>query len=170
MRKVLGCLLIICAGLSIPIRGLRSAKARTELLTQIDQALQLMELELSSGYRDLTDILEFLSERTQKDTKVFFLSLVRSLDSLGEQSFRQLWETSVHHSLRTLNSDDREKIASLGAVLGRYDLQQQREEISRCRWELNSEAKRMNEAWPAKVKLSLGVGLGSAILLVLALI
>ena len=170
MTKLIGAILILLGGLSFSLCILHRPRRRMDLLSQLDPELETLACELASGEGSLPEIMQLLSENGGPGARAFFRQAASRMVRLGEESFRELWEESVRGIAASLDPAELQALCALGPILGRYPREKQLEAIDQCRRTLAGRASELRKQWPVQIKLSLGLGLGGTLLVVLILL
>lgn len=168
--KYLGAALILtaCVAGGLVYAGEMRRRART--LAGLSAALELMAGELEARLSPLPELCAFLSERTDGETGRFFTVLTASLSRLGGAEFAQLWHEAAKGSLCSLTEREMDELTRLGALLGRYALDEQLSALRACEAYLREAAERAGESYPEQRRLGLCLTATAGILLIIALI
>lgn len=150
--KLLGAALLTGAGALLGWNRTRDLRRRLALLRELSGGLGLLSDELTALRTPLPSILEALRDRP-------FFELLRA--SFGTAPLPELW-TRAAHTLE-LDRADRETLAALGAVVGRYDAEQQAAEIAAVRRRLDERGLALEAeiAGRAKNYTALGASFGA---------
>lgn len=166
--KLLGALLIVAAGASFGISKYLALKRRADTLSGLLSALEQMRGEISLRLTPLPELAKLLSERGSAPVRAFFRCLCAGLERLDESSFAALWEGALP-ALGPLGGEALEALRPLGMTLGRFDAGEQEAALNRALSELSGCAAQARQALPAAGKLYIGLGLGFAAMLAVAL-
>ena len=159
--KLSGALLILLGSLLTGMQYAKSRRLELQCLHALCAALERMESELSARALPLPELIALLARETAAPATAFFTLLYERLSSLGERSFRALWQDAAQLALSMLSSRERDAFCELGAALGRYPLSEQTAAIRRCRDRLT--ARRDALAHSLKDDLRLGWGLSASL-------
>lgn len=148
--------------------GLSAAAAlrhRVGVLEDIGRGLELLERELALNRTSLPELLEQVSHRSTQQTKELFNNCRTELDK--GNSFSHSWAAALDKS--GLGEEEREVLACLAPVLGRYETQGQVQALSRLCRELEMLKARARERARAlgRVYGVLGVTAGGFVCLML---
>ncbi len=158
--KTVGALLVI---LSCAVLGLARAEAgrkRLRLLRALADSLRALEGELCGSLRPVRAALESLSAR--KDAAASFFR--SCLEYYGAEPLRVTWEKAAL-SLDGLRREEAEKLAALGAVVGRREAERQGEALRQAAACFEAAAEKAGERAAAEYRLRAALGLGSGLLL-----
>ena len=167
--KFLGALLIVAAGAALGISKYLALKKRADTLSSLLSALEQMRGEITLRLTPLPELTRLLSERGNATVRVFFARLSDALEHLDEAGFSEHWEAALP-ILVPLSEEDLNVLRPLGAILGRFDAKEQEAALSRAISELGARASQARAALPASAKLYIGLGLGFAAMLAVALV
>lgn len=132
MMRIMGAVLVaaVCAWLGFQAAdGLRR---RLQAMKQMVQALGLLERELDLGAPPLPQLLERVAGLSAGSARRFLEGCQQDLSRLDTQEFSSLWSAQVEHQAE-LGQEGQAILTSLGAILGRYDAQAQREAVAAAR-------------------------------------
>lgn len=129
MLKAFGVLLLWggCA-----LWGMRAAavlRHRVRVLEDVGQGLELMERELALNRTALPELLEHVSHRATEQGKMLFVCCHQGIEK--GKSFTESWNEALERG--GLMIRDRELLAGLSSVLGRYDATGQLQALSQLR-------------------------------------
>ena len=124
--ELLGQLLLLlgCASLGV-LRGLE-LKKRTACLWAFRRALSLLTRELSFSLRPLTDLLDQAAGETTGPAGTFFTACRENFLAGGGESWADSWQQALAETPLPLTEPDKQVLAQVGDVLGRYDGESQR--------------------------------------------
>lgn len=129
--QIVGSLAIVVACLSIALGKIASMKRVYRCLRQLDLTVKEIRASLASLQSPISDLL-LSADRTDGETGRFFRAVRDGMSGLCEHSFSEIWKKDVQEHLSILPEKDRDALISLGAFLGRFDLEDQ---LSACdRW------------------------------------
>lgn len=156
--RLLGAVLLSAAGALLGHSRLAAMRRRTALLREIGEGLGRMADELRVLLTPLPEIFERLRDRP------FFCLLYAGW---GLEPADALWRRAA--DAQELTARERETLASLAAVIGRYDAPRQAAEIGLRRAELTAAAERLEAEIAARGRnyTGLGAALGAILAVVL---
>ena len=111
-------------------RRMRWYSCRTDALWDLALGLERLAGELEDRTGELPDLLERLSAEESWSGRLFGCCRAQ-LERLGEQPLARLWEDGVRGAQLPLSREEGEVLLRLGAVLGRYDRERQRDAVDR---------------------------------------
>ena len=169
MLKLLGAVLLTAGAAAMGFSASAQLGRRVKSLRALLGALELADRELSFRLTPIPELLDELSRRSQSPACGFFGRCLDGLDRLGERSLGQLWEEALADWPMDLAEEDREALAELGQVLGRYDGEGQREAIAltRARLEGNLTAAEADRDGRGRLYQALGMAAGSFFVILL---
>lgn len=165
-----GCALILLAGLWLALQLCEALRRRLDTLWELDLALGLMQSELETSVRPTGELCALLAARCGGETGAFFRTLSASLTTLGERRFDELWTAALAAELHALSREDRRCLERLGQSLGRYELDRQLGALALCREQLRRSYEQGRAALPTQRRLTLGLSLAGAALLLIVLV
>lgn len=168
--RIIGAVLAFCACSAMGVMRVLAERGRIELLTALCDAFSVMKAELSSHLTALPDLAKMLSQRGKGDAADFFSALDARMDVLGKCRFDEIWRESAAETLCFLKEDELQAVLSVGAVLGRGELEMQLNAIDRCVSSLYAALERVRTQHPQQRKLTLGISLAAGTLIVVMLI
>lgn len=156
--KLLGAALLTAAGALLGWERTGALRRRLALLRELSAGLGVMADELTALQTPLPRILERLRNRP-------FFALVHA--GFGGEPFAELWTRAARAP--DLAPADREALASLGAVLGRYDADRQAAEIMLIRRRLDQSATVLEAELAGRAKnfAALGASFGAILAVIL---
>lgn len=156
--KLLGAALLTAAGALLGWERTGALRRRLALLRELSAGLGVMADELTALQTPLPRILERLRNRP-------FFALVHA--GFGGEPFAELWTRAARAP--DLAPADREALASLGAVLGRYDADRQAAEIMLTRRRLDQSATVLEAELAGRAKnfTALGASFGAILAVIL---
>lgn len=168
--RIIGAVLAFGACGAIGVMRIFAERGRIELLTSLCDAFTFMKAELSAHLTALPELAKMLSQRGKGDAADFFSALDARMNALGKCCFDEIWRESATETLCLLKEDELQEVLSVGAVLGRGELEMQLNAIDRCVSSLYAALKRARTQHPQQRKLTLGVSLAAGTLIVVMLI
>ncbi len=167
--KYLGAALILAGCLAAGLMYAGEKRRRLSTLTSLCAALELMAGELETKLSPLPEICSFLAGRTEGETGDFFAELTASLTRLGGAEFAQLWREAAKKCLVSLAAVELDELGRLGAILGRYTLDEQLSALRACGAYMTEAAQRAEKSYPEQRRLGLCLSATAGILLIIAL-
>jgi len=123
--KFLGILAVIGSCLGIGLMRVKAAGQEIRTLHSLMRGIRVMRAELSCRLCPLEELLVMAANLAGAETGVFFQSCAASLSGLNENSFVDLWIDACRKCLPALSAESRGQLETLGASLGRYELDEQ---------------------------------------------
>lgn len=165
MLKVLGVLLVWSGCILWGLRAAAVLHHRGKILDDIGQGLELLERELALSRAALPELLKRVSHRTTKQGEQLFFNCLIELEK--GNSFTYSWHIALENS--GLTQQDRELLADLSALMGRYEADGQVQALSRLRGMLDRHTALVSKQAKSmgKVYSVLGVTVGGFISLML---
>lgn len=158
--------------LGIALLGFRHAaglRRRVACLRDFLRALERLERELSFALLPVDALLERSKLGSKGDCMRFFSLCEAHFSVRSEECLEEIWEESLYRAKLPLGDEDLLLLREIGAVLGRYDGENQRLAFGRIHGRLeeqlhdaDEEAKRMGKVYCV---LGVCIGLFLAILL-----
>lgn len=171
MIRYIGAALVICATGSMGVLGAMGLRRRAAAIEGIIVSLELMESEICSRMTPMRDVLELLSATAPVRVRGLFRRATESMSAIGRCSFFSLWRSAVESSRELrLRPDEIQTLSELGLCLGRYDVKEQAEAISRVRRRMELYLKRAEEERDRDGKLHAIFGIISGLFAVIILI
>lgn len=171
MIRYLGAALVIAATGSMGFMGVWRLKKRSEALEGLITSLQLMESEICSRMTPMREVLELLAQRAPQSVRGLYRRAYEDMNDLGRRSFYAIWKGAVLSSRELrLREDEAQVLTELGLCLGRYDVREQAEAISRVRRRLEPALARAEEERRRDTKLHAFFGLASGLFAVILLL
>ena len=133
MLKVLGAVLLIAGG---SCGGLLAVSGRSRPEYSLRCFCLALELALGLWVFSLSptpELLEKLSRQVPPPANGFFARCRADLSQLGEKSLAEIWQGALAVSAPDLTEEDRDLLAQVGNVLGRYDGPGQQEAFGQVR-------------------------------------
>lgn len=152
--------------------GVSYTTLKREQLKELDalcHLLRLMQDELETRALPLPELASQLEARTENAGKSLLSGLLRRLPELGSRDFQNIWEESVTESV-THSEEAAQLLCTLGAFLGRYDVDSQLEALRNCYEAMEKLRAAAAEALPQTRRLGMGLALTSGALIVITLI
>ena len=171
MLKLCGAILVICATGAMGIRGVAALRARVSALEALCFSLQLMESEICSRLTPMREVLDMLSRQSPPRARGLYRRALENMNAIGQCSFHTIWKNAVAQSRELcLRPEEARVLSELGTCLGRYDVTQQAEAISRVRDRMETFLRRAGEERDRDWKLHAFFGLASGAFAVIILL
>ncbi len=168
--NVLGLALTTLGCIGFALHDCACRRQRIQTLQELNAALELMEGELGTNNLPMPALCRSLSMQTAGAAARFFSQLTESLDRLGETSFAELWQEAAETCFQNLGRSELETLVRLGGSLGRYELTRQLGAIGACRISLEANLHAARRACPGEQKLTIGLSISAALLLLILFI
>lgn len=136
MVKLLGIVLVAGGAAAMGHAAIERLQARAAALRALADALELMERELCFRLTPMPELFAELARRAQPPADRFFRQCAAGLDELPRRTLGELWQTAAAEHLPALRRADLEVLLPLGAVLGRYGGEEQRQALAQAAAEL----------------------------------
>ena len=137
--RLLGAALVILATGSMGALGVAALRRRVKVLEALVISLQLMESEICTRMATMREVLDMLSREAPVCVRGLYRRAFGGLAALGRCSFSAIWRMAVEKSRELrLRPEEAETLTSLGLSLGRYDVGEQAQAISRARGRLEA--------------------------------
>lgn len=159
---LIGCTLI---GFGISWRMKRCLKMKQGLLGGLNTIVR----ELNGRSLPIPDLMEQAARSSDGDAKDLFNECVLMLIH-EERQFAEVWETTVEKYSLLIGTDGKEPIQRLGAVLGRYDTESQKQALSATIRQLEESCADAKENWNRMGKVYRILGLTAGIFLTILLL
>lgn len=162
MLKLIGAALILIGASSVGMGTAKELGRRSETLSAFLAALDRMEAELSFRLTPMPELLSRLSNELEGPVGAFFSTCEKGLSTLGDVPFSKVWNQALQEEQLALLPEDRVSLEQLGAVLGQYDVEGQRNAMEGVRHQLALclEAARGRQRKIGRVYRALGVSAG----------
>lgn len=171
MLSVIGAGFIICGTAAWGLMAVARLKSRAKILSAFIASLELMASELSFRLTVLPELVGALAEKSRSPVSSFYSRCLEEMPSLGQRSFRMIWCGSLDGSPELLlREDEQAALEELGAVLGRFDLNQQQRAIHYCKARLSSFLSRAEAERDKQSRLYGTLGIASGVMAVLILL
>lgn len=170
MLKLAGALLLMAGASCLGFGAAGQLKARVSCLMALCAALEQMERELTFRLTPMPELMGKLAKTAQAPADLFFARCREEMGRLGERSFGQLWRAALEEETELiLEPTERQILASLGDVLGRYDAEGQRLALRTAGTELGECLRRAREERDrlGRVYATLGLGAGAMLVIIL---
>lgn len=165
----IGAILVAGGTAAAGFSAVQRLHARVRLLHCMISALELMQAEIYFKLTPLPRLMEQMAKRAGAPLRPFFAHAARLMAQLGEHSFQSLWNKAVMDTGGEWKAGERELMADLGGLLGRYDVEAQCRALTYTKGRMerlltDAEAERARQG---RVYGALGVAAGLAIVIIL---
>ncbi len=169
MIKLLGVLLVVCAGVGAGFIQPCSMNQRIRLLEQLEQDLCYMGSELNSSRMSIPELMEVMQEQCGCCTKPLYTAVRLRMAEDGAAAFEDAWKVAVKQYCSILTDGERKKLCSLGLVLGRYLLEDELTAVYDVQEYICKALTMEKEEYrnKSKVSVSLGAAFGAFLAIVL---
>jgi len=168
--KYMGLAFILFSCISASIQILREERKRVEMPKNLCSSLENMQAELASRACPLPDLFTALARSAEGEAEVFFTGICGSMNMLGRESFSEIWDMCAEESFTLLNREEMRLLKRIGAVLGRYELDEQLKILRQCTNSFNENLKCAEYKYLSEKKLKLALGAGTGLMLIIVLI
>ena len=127
--RLLGTLLLTGGAVLLGLSAAQRTKWRVRDLRMLVDGLRTMQRELSYRLAPLPELLCSAEEVGRGSVKQFFFLCAQGAERLNGKTFQSVWNQAIQDSRMCLLLDDLHCLEALGAVLGRYDSENQRQAI-----------------------------------------
>ncbi len=143
MIRLMGAILLAGGAAMLGVCAAARTKSRVRDLQMLADGLRAILRELSYRLAPLPELLCSAKEQTGERVQTFFSLCAQGAEHLNGRSFQTIWEQAAEASQMHLEREDWLCLEPLGAVLGRYDCENQREALETS---LNRVEERCREA------------------------
>ena len=133
--RILGALLLAGGSAALGFRAASRLAVRCRAQRAMLGALEQLERELGFRLASMPELLAAAAGRAAPPAQDFLRQCLAGLDELGEKSMAQIWDEALP-AAGDLGETAFTVLRSLGAVLGRFDGEAQRESLASARGEL----------------------------------
>lgn len=136
MIKIIGAIFLIGGATLLGLSASVNLTIRTKSLKGFLSALQVMHSEIGERLTPIDELMELLSETVPSPVGILFENCLCEMREREDIPFAIIWRKQVKRAeyLR-LSSAEKEELATLGNVLGRYGAEEQKraiEHVTRC--------------------------------------
>ncbi len=171
MIRIIGAALVIASTASIGLAGVWRLRAHVNTLSAILTCLDLMESEICSKLTPMRDVLEEMAEEAPERVRGFFRGAADGMAELGTRSFYAIWTQALKNARNLrLREEEAQCLGELGLSLGRYDVREQAESISRVRRRMERYLDAAEEQRDRDSKLHAFFGVASGLFAVIILL
>jgi stage III sporulation protein AB len=165
----IGAILVAGGAASVSLAAVQRLGARVRLLAALESALEIMRAELQFNLTPLPALAALLADRAPAPARPFFARCARLMPQLGEHSFQALWNKALAEADELWLTPERELMAALGGMLGRYDAEAQGRAVAYARERMEAlwrgaEEKRARQS---RVYGAMGLASGLAVIIIL---
>ena len=144
-------------------------RRRIHILDEISSGLRLLEQELEWSAPELCTLAGRLQRQSRGSAKILFAAFETRLMQGGQASVCRCWEESVE-SVRDVPREARWCLSSLGDVLGRFDVQEQRASVKSVRQRLERLRQELEQQYRVQGRTCQTIGLSGGAFLVILLL
>jgi len=170
VQKAIGIVMVILAPSLMGFSRALKLRARARFLADFISVLEIMRAEICTRLTPLPELIGMLSKSAPNSCREFFTRLYRGMERLSEECFSRTWTDEVKILRKTVLTDEEfEIVNSLGAILGRYDSQEQKASIDAAiaRLSVLADEARIQSGVQGKLWTGLGVAMGIIITIVI---
>ncbi|MGI6497496.1 MAG: stage III sporulation protein AB [Oscillospiraceae bacterium] len=162
MFRLIGAALVLIGGAGVGVGAAKELGRRTGTLSAFLAALDRMEAELTFRLTPMPELLSRLSGDLEGPVGMFFSQCEQGLSALGDVPFSKVWNQALQEEGLALLPEDRVPLEQLGAVLGQYDVEGQRNAMEGVRHQLTLclEAAKRKQGKIGRVYRALGISAG----------
>jgi len=118
--------MLLCGCVAIGLSAVKQLDRRVCTLRSMIGAVEFLEKELAFRMLPMRELLLVTGDSATQPASDFLKECVRQIDVCETRLFSEIWSLSADEMLDNLKAVDREIIDSLGTVLGRFDVEGQR--------------------------------------------
>lgn len=144
MLTIIGTVCLAAGSAGMGLFAVKKLDQRVKALHSLMAALELMEWELTYHLPVTGELFRRTAEKSSEPAAAFFSQCSEMLNRT-EHSLIKIWSQSAHDHLSDLKVSDMEILATVGAVIGRYDAESQQRTISGARSQINQAVKKAIE-------------------------
>lgn len=163
MMKSVGFAMIFCAGLLLSFQRISIERHRLDTLQSFCSMLEQFSGLLESEVLPMPELVAKLGGRTKGAGRIFLDILRNNMDRLGEKDFQELWREALE-AAPDPGEEARRDLTALGAVLGHYLLEAQKDALHGCILSLRTQAESAREELPHLQRVSIGCSLAAVML------
>lgn len=168
MVRLMGAVLIAAGGTWLGFQASESLRRQVRELRRMSAGLAVLEGELELNAPPLSQLLARGARRSEGSAKELFHVCAQGLERL-EEDFSSLWRCQVD-THGELGAEGQEVLASLGNLLGRYEVQRQRQALSAARRQLEELADRLEQDCRGRSRVYEVLGISGGAFLIILLI
>jgi stage III sporulation protein AB len=170
MIQFFGALLLAGGATALGLGAANQLGARTNTLRAMCDALQMMERELSFRLTPMPELLNRVAKGASPPAAAFFNACAKELSTSTPLTMSAIWDCALGEKLPDLSAEDRRILCPLGNILGRFDVDCQREALSAAIQELERAKLQAEEIHRRQGKVYSILGLVSGAFFVILLI
>ena len=129
MIKMCGIIMLISGTAGLGFFASRKLGMRTKTLQSLLECLEMIEWELETNMPPTKQLFREVSVRVSAPASLFIIECMSKMES-DEYSLSEMWNQAAEEQLTALKPEDLEVLLPVGAVLGRYDADSQRNAIT----------------------------------------
>lgn len=129
MMRLIGAALLVAGSAALGFGAVGRLDGRVRDLQGLLAGVEALQRELGWRLADLSEALELAAGAAGGRPARFFRLCAGGAAQLEGRSFRQVWQQGLDRCQLRLDRADREPVEQLGAVLGRYDGDSQRQAL-----------------------------------------
>ena len=129
MLRLMGAALLTAGSAALGFGAVRRLDGRVRDLRGLLAGVETLQRELGWRLADLSEGLELAAGEVGGRPARFFRLCAQGAEHLDGRSFQQVWQAGLDECQLRLDREDREPVEQLGAVLGRYDGDSQRQAL-----------------------------------------
>lgn len=169
MMHFIGAACMAAGPILLGLGAVRTLNHRVNELQQLVIGIEIMERELRHRLAPLPELFHRAAEQTEGRASRFFALCEHGATHLNGRSFQSVWSEAEEEAQLRLDDTDFLHLEPLGAVLGRYDSESQRQALAatKARLERQYEEAREQSKRLGKVYGTLGVTAGAFLIILL---
>lgn len=137
MIRLLGAALVIAGSAAVVLKEVWRLDGRVKDLVELSAGLETLQRELCWRLTPLPEAMNEAAEGTHGRAAALFVWCAQETRHLDGRAFQRVWQDGLECCPLLLNEEDRAALERLGAVLGRYDADGQRQAIDSAVGSLN---------------------------------
>ena len=164
MIRLIGALLVAFGAAWLGLSAAAELRKRVERLKALSEGLELLGRELWERGSPLPDVFARLSEHTGEPARTLFAQCAQACQTLEREPLSPAWQRFVQEL------DGAAALLPLGEVLGRYEVQGQREAIEQVCAALEEERRQAEKERSRMERVYQAIGLSGGGFLVILLL
>lgn len=167
MIRLMGAACLACGAMGLGLGAIAHLDGRVRDLRGLLVGLECVQRELSWKLAPLPDALNLAAHQCQGAPGEFFTLCAHGAQNLRGRTFAQVWQQAGEASQMRLEQLDVELLDALGAVLGQYDGESQRQAVEHTREQLEEQLAQASEQRRrlGRVYGALGVTAGAVLMI-----
>lgn len=167
MIRLMGAACLACGAMGLGLGAIAHLDGRVKDLRSLLVGLECVQRELSWKLAPLPDALNLAARQCQGGPGEFFTLCAHGAQNLRGRTFAQVWQQAGEASQMRLEQLDVELLDALGAVLGQYDGESQRQALEHTREQLEEQLAQASEQRRrlGRVYGALGVTAGAVLMI-----